>query len=181
MSPFRNVSLGVLLISVASAVAGCGSAIADGLENAHQSGSPPAGLRVVYDDYEPERGGDRIELRGDGSLRGDRWRPGEAEGEGRYWEGRVPERSVEALVQLLVEIRAWKQEAEEEPARLEDRRATLTIEIGDERSSIWEYASDLESRGRIHRVKTHLEALSFEVRHPMADGTQDGFGGDRAR
>jgi hypothetical protein len=181
MSPIRSVSVLVLVISVASVFSGCGSAIADGLENAHESGSAPTGLRVVYDDYEREQGGDRIELKGDGSLRGDRWRPGETEGEGRYWEGRVPESSVAALVRLLIEIRAWEQEAEEEPARLEARRATLTIEIGGDRSTIWEYASDLESRGRIHQVKTHLDALSFEVRHPMADGAQNGFGGDRAR
>ncbi len=180
MPLFRNVFLSVMLCSGALAIGGCGGGVSDALENAHESGNVPQGLRVTYEDYARRQGGDRIVIAGDGSLRGDRWRPGEAKSEGRYWEGRVPARSVEALVQLLIEIRAWEQEAEEEPMRLEDRRATLTVEVGGERSEIWEYVSDLEARGRIHRVKSHLDALSFEVRHPMADGNSDGLGGDRA-
>ncbi len=174
----RSVFFGVVATCLVSTLAGCGGGVAGALETAHTEGSPPAGLRVIYDDYREDQGGDRIELRGDGHLRGDRWRPGEGQREGRYWEGQVPERTVKALVDLLVDIHGWEQKAEEEPSRLEDRRATLTIEIGGERSTIWEYVSDLESRNRIHRVKSHLEALSFEVRHPMADGASGAFGGD---
>jgi len=164
-------------ISVAS---GCGSAIQDGLESATQEPAPPADLVVIYDDHDPEHGGDRVELHGDGELHGDRWRPGESRQEGRYWQGHVPPTSVRALVALLVEIEAWDQHGDEEEGRLNAQRARLTIRIGGSSSTIWEYASDLETRGRIFRVKSHLDALSFEVRHPMADGATDGFGGDRA-
>jgi hypothetical protein len=170
----------VLLIGLFGAL-GCGGGLSDALLAAEESPSVPEDLVVIYDDHDRTNGGDRVEVHGDGGLRGDRWRPGQLHGESRYWRGTVPEIPLRALVALLVEIEAWNQEAEEEPGRLDDQRATLTVRLGDDRTTIWEYASDLEARGRIFRVKTHLDALSFEVRHPMADGAADGFGGDRER
>jgi hypothetical protein len=178
MPPRSSFAAPLVLVGIFMAT-GCGSAIAEGMRTAKQSGDPPDELVVIYNDHGRRHGGDRIEIHGDGELHGDRWRPGDVEQEGRYWEGHVPPHSIQGLIDLIVELEAWEQKVEVEDGRLNDQRARLTIHIGSSSSTIWEYRSDLEGGGRIFRIKTHLDALSFEVRHPMADGATDGFGGDR--
>jgi hypothetical protein len=159
--------------------AACGGGIETEVRSAASAAEPPEGLVVIYDDIDDERGGQRIEVRGDRSLRVVRVRPGGSSDEALRWSGTVPDEALRALVDLLVEIEVWEQRVEDEDGRLEDARATVHVRVGGERAATWEWVTDLESRGRLVRVKQHLEALAFEARHPMVDGgSMAGGGGD---
>jgi len=159
----------VALLVAGLALAGCGSALATELRAAEAERSVPEGLTVVYDDHDTRWGGERIEIRGDGSMEVRRWRPGQSEEPPQQWSGEVPEEAVRQLVEVLVDIEAWEQHGEETAPRIDDAKARLTIRIGAEEESIWEWANDLEANRRLFRVKQHLDALAFELRHPLAE------------
>jgi hypothetical protein len=149
--------------------AGCGGAISSGLDAAHEGRRTPRDLVVVYDEYEERWGGERIEVRGDGTVSVRRWQPWEARDEGTTSSARVPPESLARMIALLVEIEAWDQETERE-ARLDDARARISIELDGERSEIWEWSADLESTQRMVRVKQLLERLASDA--VPADGVE---------
>lgn len=161
----RNIFATLFLLPIAI---GCGGGVQPRLETAARAREVPGDLVVVYDDHHPRWGGVRITVGGDGQLAAERWRPNQPEDAPDTWSGEVPEPALRQLVRLLVDLRAWEQEAEEDDTRIDDARARLEVRVGSERSSIWEWANDLQANGRIVRVKQHLEALAFEARHPMA-------------
>lgn len=161
------VPLLVALVLLGSAAA-CGGAVSGRLRDSARAHEIPADLTVVYDDYHPTWGGERIVVRGDRSIQVRRWRPGQSEDAPTSWRGRIPEPAMSQLVTLLVEIEAWEQRGDGGPPRIDDARARLETAIGRERESIWEWANDLQANRRIVRVKQHLDALAFEARHPMA-------------
>lgn len=141
---------------------GCGGAVSSGLDDAHDARRAPPDLVVIYDEYEERWGGERIEVRGDGTLAMRRWQPWEAREEGSESNARVSPDSIQRLVSLLVEIEAWDQETERE-ARLDDARARVEIELGGERTEIWEWSADLEATQRIVRVKRLLERMAEDA------------------
>jgi hypothetical protein len=141
---------------------GCGGAVSSGLGDAHDARRAPPDLVVIYDEYEERWGGERIEVRGDGTLAMRRWQPWEAREEGSESNARVSPDAVQRLVSLLVEIEAWDQETERE-ARLDDARARVEIELGGERTEIWEWSADLEATQRVVLVKRLLERLAEDA------------------
>ena len=148
---------------------GCGSAVAGHVNNAADANRVPEDLVVTYDDHHPRWGGERITLAADGTLTIARFRPGEGGGVPQELSGTVPAQAVQQTIDLLASIEAWDQRVENERSRLDDAKARLVIEVGGARSSIWEWANDLQSNGRIVRVKQQLEALAFELREPNLD------------
>ncbi len=169
----------VFLAAIAAITAGCGGGFEARIRSAADATTVPTDLVVVYDDSDGDCGGERIEVHGDRSIDAQRWRPGGRDEDAIQWSGTIPETSLAALVDLLVDIRVWEQRDRDEEGRLEDGRARLRVRLGGESASMWEWATDLEARGRIVRVKQHLEALAFDARHPMVDGGgMAGGGGD---
>lgn len=168
----------VTLLALASF--GCGSSLPGDLRHAAQSDRVPSNLVVTYDDHDAERGGIRLVLRADRTLSASRWSPGQSEDAPTEWSGRVPPETLAALVDLLVQIEAWEQRTPDEEGRLDDAKARLTVRVGRERASIWEWVTDMEATGRLVRIKQHLEALAFGLRHPLVDGAEGAIAGDRA-
>ncbi len=140
--------------------------------------SPPADFVVTFDDYHPTWGGERITLRGDRTIEMRRWRPGDSEDAAREITGEVPAEALRQTIALLVELEAWEQRTEAEGNRLDDARARLRISVGDDRGAIWEWRNDLEATGRLVRIKQQLEALTFDLRHPLVDGADGPMDGD---
>jgi hypothetical protein len=157
----------IVPIFIALVGLGCGGAVASEVRSAADEGRVPDNFSVTYDDQHPRWGGERLTLRADGHLTLVRYRPGS--GEGGELSGEVPAETVEQTIRLLASIEAWEQRVEHEEARIDDAKARLIIEVGGARSTIWEWANDLETNGRIIRVKQQLEALAAELRHPMID------------
>lgn len=148
-------------------ITGCGSGVQEPLETAAGQGRIPESLVVIYDDYHPRWGGQRIVVKGDRTLEAEQWRPNQPEDAPDRWSGTVPEEAMVVLVRLLTEIEAWDQQTDDDDTRIDDAKARLEVRVRGEREAIWEWANDLQATGRIVRVQQHLSALAFEARHPM--------------
>jgi hypothetical protein len=142
-------------------LAGCAGTVEGRLEHAGERGQVPSDLEVVYDDHDRQWGGERITLRGDGTLEIERWRPGQPEDEPPLVrQAQLAAEEVLAVVRLLVELDAWEQRVEEENGRVDERKATLTVRTGGASERVWEWASDLELTDRVVRVKQRLLRLA---------------------
>ncbi|MEM9188199.1 MAG: hypothetical protein AAGF12_03440 [Myxococcota bacterium] len=64
--------------------------------------------------------------------------------------------AVQSVLDLLVEVEAWRQRDRDEPDRADRSKARLTIAAGSERSEVWEWSNDLESNRRLILVKRRL-------------------------
>jgi hypothetical protein len=163
-------------------VLGCAHPVGKPLRDAVARGAPPPGLVVVYDDRHPWWGGQRITLWGDGALEVLRDRPGPIDARPQVRRGRVPTGEVLSLVDRLVAIRAWEQEAGDPlPAAaraqlppLDKARVRLTVRVGDASSTAWEWANDVEARQRIVLVRHHLERLVLRARLHRPPGAAGG-------
>src|SRR5688572_16008878 len=134
----RNVRPAVVLVLLA----GCAGTVESRLEHAGESGQVPEDLEVVYDDHDRQWGGERITLRGDGTLQIERWRPGQADDEPPLVRSnRLSAEDVLVVVRLLVELDAWEQRVEGEEGRVDERQATLTLRTGGGSERVWEWAS----------------------------------------
>jgi len=176
----RSAQVFTLLLLASGFSNGCGGGMADQVRSAARAGEAPEDLVVTYDDYHTTWGGERLVLSADRSLEMSRWRPGDPEDAPRVVSGSISAEAFEQTLQLLVDLEAWEQRIEEDEGRLDDARARLTIAVGGDRTTIWEWRNDLEATRRIVRIKQQLEALAFDARHPMMDDPDDPMGGDEA-
>jgi hypothetical protein len=116
----------------------------------------PPDLLVTYDDMHGLWGGTTISVRGDGQSE----RRERAQGEP---EARVTERSVTRdhlldLIRLLVELRAWEQRSPERQPVPDESTATLSIRIGGQMSSIWEWVNEMPANARLSRIRDRMLA-----------------------
>jgi hypothetical protein len=174
-----SAKLGVAFLIVGSGlVAGCGSGVSGTLRDADEAGSAPAVMSVIYDDHSAGFG-ERIELSAEGVLTLRRYRPGlgsEPEVAGTVRGPLPPERRME-LIQLLLEIEAWKQHDMPEGS-INDARASLELRVGSDRSRIWEWADDLDANERLSRVERMLVrfAADLETEASALEGTSSSGG-----
>jgi len=124
------------------------------LKRAANGGTPlPA---VVYSDAHGMWGGTTITLGADGAYRHERVDPREPP---HRTEATVDAARHRALVALLIELKAWKQQVRERRAVPDESRAGLVIRCGAAEARIWEWYNDLGERKRIARVRDALWAL----------------------
>ena len=163
----------IVVVGVVAA-AGCAHPVEETLQGVRQAEALPVPLRLVYDERSTVLGGQRIEVDRDGVLVRRRWRPGFAPAQGDpeallgeepvepgqadlVTRVQLPIEALRELAELLVELEAWDQRAEEdELGRVEDSRTVLVIRVDEGQSRIWEYSQD---RARLERVKLALEGL----------------------
>lgn len=156
-----SISAGAMLLLCA--VAGMGAAKPPSpkacLADAAKEGKPlPA---VVYSDAHGLWGGTTISLGAGGAYRRDRVDP---QGPSERIETVVEASRHRALVALLVELKAWKQQVPERRAVPDESRAGLMIRCGGSEARIWEWYNDLGRNQRIARVRDALQALEAPQR-----------------
>lgn len=162
---FNHLLLGLgLFLAV-----GCASSTETPLRNAAGAGRVPKDLVVVYDDHGSVWGGQRVTVRGSGEITVERFAPrGEEalagakapdEKPSEVWKGAVEPKALKPLVETLVAIRAWEQRGDGPGPELDPARATLSVDVGRERSRIWEWTNDMPAIGRIAKVKAELDRL----------------------
>lgn len=168
--PFIRVLVALLLLGIA----GCSASTEKPLRSAAQAGKVPRDLVVVYDDHDSVWGGERVTIRGSGALRVERFPPrgeptkeGAAEKPSEIWNASLAPERLTALVETLVAIRAWEQRGDGPGPELDPAKATLSVDVGRERSRIWEWTQDMPALGRIGRVKAEMDRL-IEATRPEA-------------
>lgn len=165
---------------VLAVAAGCVHPIGGALEHAAEAQEPPPeDFELVYQEREGPLGARDIVVRGDGTLRLERWRPGfvpsterpeaaftspastDADALAERRELRLRPAQMQRLVRTLTEIEAWEQRSADElpSAPLEGSRVILRLRLGEETSEVWEYARDLEAGDRLVRVRRVLDEI----------------------
>lgn len=74
----------------------------------------------------------------------------------------IPAAHVQKMIGLLLETRAWGQQALERAPMPDEALATLTLRTGDHEISIWELYNNLERNGRLVRIRRLLLELAKE-------------------
>lgn len=164
---FALVALGLLSV-------GCGSSVRSSLRDADDAGSAPQGFTLVYDDHSAGFGGERIEVDAEGNLTLRRYRPALG-GEPQVAEtisGALTSERRRELVGLLVEIEAWSQRDMPETS-INEAKAVLDLRVGSNRSSIWEWADDLDANQRLRRVEQLLTRFAADL-DPTPDPSSGG-------
>ena len=68
-------------------------------------------------------------------------------------------KEVRQIVELLIEIKVWKQIVQDRAPVPDESRAYLTVEVGAARSEIWEWYNDLADNQRLIRAFNALEKM----------------------
>ena len=170
--------------------AGCAHPIATALQDARDADSPSPDLLLTYEEVGGTAlGQDRFELRGLTLLRKQHGpgfasggeepeslvagaAPASEEADARMSSVDITAMQLQELLELLLEIEAWDQQQEygmaDDP--LEQARATLTIDVGERRSEVWEWVNDMVLEDRLLKVKLLLERLTqTQQSRPNAD------------
>jgi hypothetical protein len=76
----------------------------------------------------------------------------------------VPPAQVQEVIDLLLQLRLWEQQALQRTPIPDEVRATLTLKIGDAEASIWELYNNLEKNSRlVHMRKLLLELAKINL------------------
>jgi hypothetical protein len=121
------------------------------------SGSIPPDLIVTYDDMHGLWGGTTLVVRG--NDRAQRRERGRGDATAKVVERAVSRSQLFELVALLVKIRAWEQQTPERRPVPDESRATLSISVRGQKSTIWEWFNDLPKNKRLARVKAKMDAV----------------------
>lgn len=119
------------------------------------NGSTPL-PEVVYSDAHGLWGGTTITLGADGAYHRERVDPAQPP---ERTDAVIDAARHRALVQLLIELKAWKQRVPERRAVPDESRAVLRIRCGDAEAGIWEWYNALGEGRRIVRVRDALQAM----------------------
>jgi hypothetical protein len=120
---------------------------------------PEPDLSVRYRDMNSFSGGTVIELRSDGFFR--RW---DTKGMQENFlalenDGKVEISRLRPLLELLIEVEAWRQLTPERHAVPDESQAKVSITSGTHRSVVWEWYNEMRANNRIVRIREVMEAL----------------------
>jgi len=118
------------------------------------SGRVPTNLSVTYDDVHGLWGGAFIMVRGSGGA--ERRERARGSVEPKVFEVAVSQQQLLELVNLLVELEAWKQQTQDCQPVPDESRATLTVSIGVQESRVWERCHEMAGNNRLSRIKTKM-------------------------
>jgi hypothetical protein len=113
---------------------------------------------VIYDDIHTVHGGTSISVSRDGAIERVDVAPGRRNR--RVTKGRATPEQLAALLDLLIEVEAWEQKIPAREMRHDESKARLAVSAGGQPGGFWEFYNDLESNGRLTRVKARLEELA---------------------
>jgi hypothetical protein len=119
----------------------------------------PAPLSVTYDDMHGLSGGLTLTIHGDGKVeqRAVREKAGTPQA--------VSREAVLKLVRLLLRKKAWAQREPERAPRLDESRARLVIQYGNNTTEIWEWYNDLAENQRIVKIRDLMKEIAWTKGH----------------
>lgn len=125
----------------------------------------PADLSVTYSDMHGMWGGSTIVVSATGAYEWKHLDP--REGVPERIQGTITEEQLRALVGLLVELRAWRQETPDRPPVPDESSAGLTIRAGGGEARIWEWYNDMPANNRLSRIRDRM----VELRNGLQPGS----------
>lgn len=125
-------------------------------------GQVPPDLLITYDDTHGLWGGTAIIMRGSG--RGERRERPQGAAAPQVFEASVPPDQLLELVKLLIESQAWKQQTPNRQPVPDESQAALTISVGGETSSIWEWFNEMGTNRRLIQIKKKMSEMTGATR-----------------
>ncbi|MEW6357116.1 MAG: hypothetical protein AB1696_12375 [Planctomycetota bacterium] len=111
---------------------------------------------ITYTDLHGLHGGLRLTIHGTGKVEQEAVRIEAGEPHD------VTREDFEALVRLLIEREAWQQKVPERSPVPDESRASLTIVVGEEKSTIWEWYNDMKANDRLIRIREKMTAIAWQ-------------------
>ncbi len=114
-------------------------------------------LTVTWDDLHVFHGGLRLAIRGDGTVTQTvlRRKAGEA-------KKKVDAKDLKGLVELLIRHEAWLQRVPERAAVPDESRADLTISVGENSITVWEWYNDLDKNKRLVDIRDLMKKIAWK-------------------
>ncbi|MCG7530000.1 hypothetical protein MHM98_01310 [Psychrobium sp. MM17-31] len=114
-------------------------------------------LQVIYSDYHGFHGGIEISVNGEYELSrkslGVKLAP--------QSESVTPQ-SMKHLLQLLLKHQVWLQISSEQPAKVDETRARLTIIYDEQRVELWEWFNEMERNNRLLEIKNFMIGMTSQ-------------------
>jgi hypothetical protein len=125
--------------------------------NAYQEGHlEPGELLITYSDLHPLHGG--LEINVDGL--------GHVQQEALWEEVKEPEdltlEEMVQLVNLIIDLEAWKQIVPERTPLPDESRAILWIQAGESESQMWEWYNDMFGNNRLIQIREMMKQFAWE-------------------
>lgn len=121
------------------------------------SGTVPPDLEITYDDTHGLWGGTTILIHGSGD--GERQERTRGDAMPKVFETALQQKQLLELIKLLIELKAWEQQTPDRPPVPDESRATLTIGVDGQRSSIWEWFNEMAENKRLIRIKAKMSKM----------------------
>jgi hypothetical protein len=114
-------------------------------------------LRVTWNDLQGLHGGLRLTIQGDGKItqevvRAEAGKPKE----------KVEAKDLQALVDKLIAHEAWAQRVPERPPVPDESRAKLTITVGADSVTVWEWYNDLAANKRLVEIRDLMQKIAWK-------------------
>ena len=113
-------------------------------------------LKVTYNDLHGFHGGLTLSIYGSGKVEQQNLRCAV----GTPVE--VTSENLLKLIELLIELEAWKQLVPERMPVPDESRASLTIETDGQSSLLWEWFNDLSANNRLKRVADLMKEIAWD-------------------
>jgi len=114
-------------------------------------------LRVTWNDLHGLHGGLRLTIQGDGKItqevvRAEAGKPKE----------KVEAKDLKELIDKLIAHEAWAQRVPERVAVPDESRATLTIAVGADSATVWEWYNDLARNKRLVEIRDLMQKIAWK-------------------
>ncbi len=161
LEEFNVVLLAIILVSGVSCRSNALTDKPMSVENslrALNGNEMPKDLSISYDDMHGLWGGTSIIIRGDG--KGERRERARGNAEPEVFETNVSQQQLLELIRLLLKNEAWKQKTPEREPVPDESRATLTVSVGGQTSSVWEWFNEMNKNDRLIQIKTKMTEIT---------------------
>jgi hypothetical protein len=154
----KRLCLGLIVVTCSSHAADPPpetSAVREQLQAFLDGKLPPDQLTITYTDLHGLYGGLSLTIRGTGEVQQKAVRQQVPEPQ------KLTPTQVTALVQLLIEQQAWRQETPQAVLLPDESRATLKIAAGKSHSAIWERIRELKSNRRLMVIREQMQKSAW--------------------
>ncbi len=121
-------------------------------------GQVPPDLLITYDDTHGLWEGTAIIMHGSG--RAERRERAQGAAAPQVFEASILPDQLLELVKLLIESQAWEQQTPNRQPVPYESRAGLTISVGGETSSIWEWFNEMGTNRRLIQIKKKMSEMT---------------------
>lgn len=134
------------------------ASVESALQASLMSSKVPPDLEITYDDTHGLWGGTAIIIHGSG--RGERRERANGGAKPEIFETAIEQKQLLELIQLLIELEAWEQQTPDRQPLADESRATLTISVDGQRSSMWEWFNEMAKKKRLIEIKAKMSEMT---------------------